>query len=185
LKRAVILVANLVQDQEFCYPHSRLLEANFVVDVASPTLDIIYGKHGIKITPTCTFKCLLFKDIHSTFLNHDCPDVIIIPGGWGSPEIVRQDRDALEYLKHMDGLNVIIGAICHGPWVAISADIVRGRKMTCYQGMKDDLINAGAVYVDAPVVVDGNIVTSPHYNNCHNFMGAIIQEIEDRKHVRQ
>ena len=72
----------------------------------------------------------------------------------------------------------IVAALCHGPWITISAGIMSGRKATCYEGMADDLRNAGAEYLAAPVVVDGNLITSPHYKNNGDFMKAVLQKFD-------
>jgi protease I len=77
----------------------------------------------------------------------------------------------------------LVAAICHGPQVLISAGLLKGKKATCFSGMKDDLINAGATYVDAPVVVDGNLITSPHYRNNPEFMKAILEQYHLRENV--
>lgn len=171
--KTVILVAQGVQDQEFWYPYYRLKEAELDVKVVASLKDnlevkshTITGKYGIPIQFDYTTKTLHCQSF----------DLIIIPGGWQAPEIMRQDVYIFDYL-YSQRKKSIIGTICHGPQVLISADIVKGRRMTCYKGMKDDLINAGASYVDLPVVVDKNIITSPHYDNNPEFMKAILEQI--------
>lgn len=162
--KSVIIVDKGVQDEEYIYPYYRLQEVG-ELEVAVKHIGPEYkGKYGIPIKPT----------IATCNLNADDFDLVIIPGGWESPEKVRQDKFVLDFLVKMNEQNKIIGAICHGPWVLASANICKGRNMTCYQGMKDDLVNAGAIYVDAPVVKDGNIVTAPHYRNNPEFMKAVL-----------
>lgn len=171
--RAVILVENDVQDEEFIYPKYRLEEAGCEVLVFVPNKDVpVYGKHGIKIVGTNSFSELHRFDRYV--------DVVIIPGGWGCPEKLRMNDLVLNFLR-VASRTAIIGAICHGPWVLISADLVRDKSMTCYRGMKDDLQNAGAIYTDDAVVVHGNFITSPHYRNNPQFMAAIINALEKRK----
>lgn len=169
MKKAVILVADQVQDQEFWYPYYRLQEANYTVEVVAPSLDIIKGKYGIPIKPTASFSDL--KYILKT------TDVIIIPGGWGCPEILRMNEFVLEFLQGAatSGRHIVIGAICHGPWVLASAGLVKDKKMTCYKGMKDDLINAGAKYEESDIVVDSPFVTAPHYKDNPGFMREILR----------
>lgn len=158
--RAVIIVDSGVQDEEYLYPYYRLQEAGIDVEVATRSKDKLVGKYGIPIRST----------MMTAFLNADDFDAAIVPGGWESPEKVRQDENVLKFLAEMDQRKKLIAAICHGPQVLISARITQGRKMTCYRGMMDDLVNAGAHFVDAGVVVDGNMVTSPHYRNNPEFM---------------
>jgi protease I len=105
-------------------------------------------------------------------------DLLIIPGGYESPDRVRQIKNVLNLVKEFNVKGKLIASICHGPWVLISAGIVKGRKMTCYAGCKDDLINAGAEYVETPVVVDGNIVTSPHFRDNAAWMKQTLAQYE-------
>jgi protease I len=98
----------------------------------------------------------------------------VVPGGYESPDRVRQIGNVLEFLRGFDANKKIISSVCHGPWVLISAGIVRGRRMTCYPGCKDDLINAGAIYEAAPVVTDLNIVTAPHFRNNPEWLKATL-----------
>ena len=86
-------------------------------------------------------------------------DAVVIPGGW-APEALRQDANVLKLVREMDKAGKVVAAICHAGWVIASADIVRGRRVTCYQAVKDDVIHAGGKYVDEEVVVDGNLITS-------------------------
>lgn len=92
-------------------------------------------------------------------------DLLVVPGGYESPDRVRQIPNVLNFIREFDQSEKIISTVCHGPWVLISSGIVKGRSMTCYVGCKDDLINAGAIYKDSPVVVDRNIVSAPHFRN--------------------
>ena len=102
-------------------------------------------------------------------------DLVLLPGGHEAPDRVRQISEVKTFVKSMNEKGKIVAAICHGPWITISAGIMKGRKATCYQGMADDLKNAGAEYVDAAVVVDGNLVTAPHYRNNGDFMKAVLE----------
>lgn len=84
---------------------------------------------------------------------------IVVPGGW-APDKIRRDRAALELIRRVDAAAGLVATICHGPWALISAGIVRGRRMTSTVGIRDDLLNAGAAWVDEPVVVDRNLISS-------------------------
>lgn len=165
MKKAVIITAAGVQDEEFIYPYYRLAEAGFHVDVATQDKSVVYGKYGIPVRPTLDVKDLQENEY----------DLVVLPGGYEAPDRVRQIAEVKDFVKSMYEKGKIVAAICHGPWITISAGIMNGRKATCYQGMADDLINAGAEYVDAPVVVDGNLVTAPHYRNNGDFMKAVLQ----------
>jgi protease I len=168
MKKAVIILDKGVQDEEYLYPYYRLQEANFHVDVAAPTKDKIFGKYGIPIRTTITTSEIKEKDY----------ELCVIPGGWESPERIRQDKAALDFIRDMNKARKPIGAICHGPWVLISAQIVKQTHMTCYQGMRDDLINAGAIYEESSLVSHENIITAPHYRNNPEFMRALLAEYD-------
>jgi protease I len=155
MKRAVIIVAQGVEDSEFCYPFYRLQEHGFIVDVAVKGKANITGKHGLPISATVDAEVIKEADY----------DLAVIPGGYESPDRVRQIGNVLRFLRDFNDRGKVIASVCHGPWVLISAGIVKSRDMTCYVACKDDLINAGAKYLDAPVVADGNLITAPHFRD--------------------
>jgi len=155
LKKAVIVVGPAVEDTEFAYPYYRLQEDDFTVDVASNGAVDIVAKHGLPIKATIDIKKLNVKDY----------DMLIVPGGLESPDRLRQIPELLNFIIEMNSANKIIASVCHGPWVLISAGIVKGKNMTTYVGCKDDLINAGAIYHNVPVITDGNIITAPHFRD--------------------
>lgn len=164
MKKAVLVIGQGFEDSEFFYPFYRLQEADFTVDVAIAGDKPITGKYGMPASPT----------VECSQLNARNYDALVVPGGHEGPDRVRQVRSVLDFVHEMNELQKPIATICHGPWVLISAGVVKGRKMTCYVGMKDDLINAGAEYVDKDIVVDGNIVSSPHFRNNHQWMHAYV-----------
>ena len=155
IKRAVIVVGPAVEDTEFAYPFYRLQEDGFVVDTASNGAVPIIAKHGLPITCNVDIKSLKTGDY----------DLLVVPGGLESPDRLRQIPELLQFIKEFNGQGKVISSVCHGPWVLISAGIVRGKKMTIYVGCKDDLINAGADYQNVSTISDGNIVTAPHFRD--------------------
>lgn len=165
-RRAVIITGPRFQDEEFIYPYYRLLEEGFELDVATKDKGTVYGKYGIPVVATKDVKDLRVEDY----------DLVVLPGGQEAPDRVRQIPEVLVFVKAMFDRGKVVAAICHGPWITISAGIMKGKKATCYVGMADDLKNAGALYQDAPVVVDGNLVTSPHYRNNGDFMKAVLEK---------
>jgi protease I len=167
-RRAVITVAQGVEDAEFVYPFYRLQEAGFDVDVAIKGKANIIAKHGLPISATVDAETIKEGDYN----------LLVVPGGYESPDRVRQIPNVLKLVKDFNTAGKLITSICHGPWVLISAGIVKGRKMTCYAGCKDDLINAGAEYTNEPVVVDNNIVTAPHFRDNAVWMKETIAQFE-------
>ena len=102
--------------------------------------------------------------------------MVILPGGFEAPDRVRLLPEVLEFLRKMDGQKKLVAAICHGPWIMISAGITKGRKMTAFWSIEADMRNSGADYQHkVPVVIDGNFITSPHYNNNGDFMKAVVE----------
>ena len=164
MKKAVIILATGVEDTEFAYPYYRLQEDGFQVDVATKGQLATEGKWSLPIAATVDAEKISPADY----------DLVIIPGGYESADRVRQIKNVLLFLQAFHAEKKIISSVCHGPWVLVSAGILRGRKATCYPGCKDDLINAGADYIEAPVVTDGHLVTSPHFKYNHTLLRATL-----------
>ena len=165
IKKAVIVVGPAVEDTEFAYPFYRLQEEGFTVDTASNTGGDIIAKHGLPIKVNADITKIKASDY----------DLLVVPGGLESPDRLRQIPEMLNFIQEMNKAGKVIASVCHGPWVLISAGIVKGKNMTCYAGCKDDLINAGANYKDVPVVSDGNIVTSPHFRDNAAWMKETVK----------
>lgn len=168
MKKAVIITGPNFQDEEFIYPFYRLQEDGFIVDVAVKGKEPVKGKYGVPAKPT--------RDV--TELKESDYDLVILPGGHEAPDRVRQLKEVLDFVKAMNEKKKIISTICHGPWILISAGIVKGKKISGYIGIKDDIINAGAEYVDAPVVVDDNIISSPHYKYNGDWMRETLKKFK-------
>jgi protease I len=170
-RKAVIITAQGFQDEEFVYPYYRLLEAGFEVDVATRDKTPVFGKFGVPARPNLATQDLKAEDY----------DAVVLPGGFEAPDRLRLLPEVLEFIRRMDAQKKLVAAICHGPWVLISAGITRGRKMTAYWSIEADVRNSGADYQHkAPVVIDGNLITSPHYNNNGDFMRAIVAYFDKR-----
>lgn len=171
MKRTVIITAPNFQDEEFTYPYYRLLEEGYVVDVATPDKVIVYGKYGVPAKPTIDT-----KDLKA--VNYD---LVVLPGGFEAPDRLRIRKEVLGFVKEMYESNKVVAAICHGPWICISAGIMKGRRATGYISIADDIRNAGATYLEDDVVIDGNLITSPHYRNNGDFMKAVIKEMNNKR----
>ncbi len=164
MKNVVIVTAKNFEDEEFSYPYYRLLEEGFHVDIAVHGDERVKGKHGLNATPTVKISKLNYK-------NYDC---VIIPGGVEAPDTMRVNKKITRFVKDMYENGKIVAAICHGPWVLISSGIMKGKKGVSYISIKDDMENAGVNFIEAPVVVDKNIITAPHYKHNVDFMREII-----------
>ncbi|OYD07357.1 type 1 glutamine amidotransferase domain-containing protein [Paludifilum halophilum] len=149
-KKIVCFVEAEFEDLELWYPVIRLREEGAEVHLAGPEADKEYrGKYGV---PAKTDKS--FAD-----LSADEYDGVLVPGGW-APDKIRRYPEVLDLLRQADRAGKPIGQICHAGWVLISADILKGRRVTSTPGIKDDMTNAGATWVDEAVVVDGNLISS-------------------------
>ena len=169
--RAVIITGPGFQDEELVYPYYRMLEAGYQVEIATKDGAVVHGKFGVPARATMA----------TTDLKADDFDLVVLPGGFEAPDRVRLLPEVLEFLRQMDAQQKLIAAICHGPWIMISAGITRGRKMTAFWSIEADMVNSGADYQHkVPVVVDGNVITSPHYNNNGDFMKAVIAYMDGR-----
>lgn len=111
-------------------------------------------------------------------------DALVLPGGQMNPDTLRKNADALKLIKAFLSEGKVVAAICHAPWLLIEANAVRGRRATSYDSIKTDMINAGANWVDEPVVADQGIITSRNPGDLEAFVAKVIEEIEEGKHER-
>jgi protease I len=175
-KNAVIITGNLVQDHEFIYPYYRLLEENFNIDVCINEGKAVKGILGTDIPSN---KEQTIKKIEE--IKTDDYNLLIIPGGVKAMEKVRQNIKIIEFIKKFHNEKKIIGCICSGAQLLISAKIVRGKKISGYYSMKDDIINAGASYIDLPAVIDDRMITTAHYKDMGPWMKAVLEQFYNNK----
>lgn len=164
-RRAVILVERGFQDEEFIYPYYRMLEDGWIVNVASPSGDVVNGKFGV---PARVDRVIGNLEVQNY-------DAVILPGGFEAPDRLRMRRDVQYFVREMWLAGKLVAAICHGPWILISAGIAKGRRMTGYESIWPDIVNAGADLVEQPVVVEGNLITAQHYRDNGAFMKSVVE----------
>src|SRR5580700_2875045 len=170
-KRAAILVEQQYQEMEVWYPLYRLREAACKVTVVGPEAGVTYpSKLGY---PAKSDKAA--KDVSANDF-----DLVVVPGGF-APDFIRRSDAMLRLVSTMAEQGKVVAAICHGPWVLCSTQALKSRKATCFFAIKDDVINAGANYVDAEVVRDRNVITSRKPDDLPAFMQAIIQAVKEAK----
>ena len=172
--KALMISSSLVQDQEFIYPYYRLLEDNFKVDVFLLENKHVTGYFGTNIPPIKTHELINFDDIEVN--NYD---LLVLPGGVKSMEKLRLFKPALNLISVFNDKNITIACICSAVQLLISAKVVKGRKISGYYTFEDDVNNAGANYIDAAVVEDDGIITSPHYKYLGDWMKLIISKFND------
>jgi deglycase len=163
-KRAAILVEQQYQELEVWYPLFRLKEAGCQVTLVGPEAGKIYpSKLGYPAK----------SDKAAEEVRADEFDVVVIPGGF-APDFIRRSPTMIKLVADMAEKGKVLAAICHGPWVLCSTKALRGRKATCFFAIKDDVINAGAQYVDEEVVRDGQLITSRKPDDLPAFMHTLI-----------
>lgn len=161
--RAAVIAGPDYEDLELHYPLLRLIEAGAEVEVIAPEKREYRGKKGLSIEANATFRERAPEEF----------DILVIPGGW-MPDRVRRDRVAVEWVRRFVESGRPVGCICHGGQLLISARVVRGVRMTAVSAIRDDLENAGAVFVDEPVVIHNNLVTSRVPQDLPFFMRELI-----------
>ncbi len=167
--KALIISADNFEDSELLVPYYRLQEAGIEVDVASLAVGRITGKHGYEVR----------VDKSLAEVNPDDYAILILPGG-KAPAAVRKEPRALEICRQFMVHAKPVAAICHGPQALISAGLVRGRRLTCYRTVADELREAGALYEDREVVVDGKLVTSRQPSDLPAFMRETMKLVTAR-----
>jgi protease I len=163
MKRILFFAAPLYEDLELWYPKIRLEEEGHACTVAGLGEKTYQGKRGYPVTPDATVDQVEAKDF----------DALVIPGGY-APDILRRSARVLQLTREIHQAGKPVAFICHAGWVPISAGIVRGKRGTSVGAIKDDLVNAGMQWEDAPVVVDGNLITSRTPADLPFFCKAII-----------
>ncbi|HLR21085.1 MAG TPA: type 1 glutamine amidotransferase domain-containing protein [Tissierellaceae bacterium] len=168
MKKIAILLENLFDERELIYPYFRLLEEGYEVDLIGTEKDTVYtSKSGVTEKSTYSSEEISAKDY----------DGVVIPGGF-SPDYMRRCKATVDFVKDMNKEGKLIAAICHGPWILASACDIKGKRLTSFPSLRDDLINAGAEHVDEEVVVDGGIITSRNPNDLPAFLKAIIENLD-------
>jgi protease I len=164
-RRVLVFVDDVYEDLELWYPKLRLQEAGAEVVVAGPKAGQVYsGKHGYPCRSDAAIGEMRSADFSG----------VVLPGGF-MPDKLRRDQRVLELVREFSAASKLVAAICHGGWIAISAGVYRGVQVTGSPGIKDDLINAGAHWQDAAVVVDRHFVSSRKPDDLPEFCRSILQ----------
>ena len=167
-KRVAVLAEDDYEDLELWYPYYRLLEAGHEVKVVgSGRKPTFASKHGYEVK----------ADLKADEADTNDFEAVLIPGGF-APDRMRRVAAVNEFVRQMFKQGKLVAAICHAPSVLVSANVLKGRKVTCFMSIKDDVMNAGARYKDQAVVVDGNLITSRFPADLPEFMKAVLHALE-------
>jgi len=167
-KRIAVLAENLYQELELWYPVLRFREAGAEVRIVGPRKEEYKSKSGYPVKVD-----LSIDEVKATDF-----DAVVIPGGY-APDYLRRHEKLVAFVREMYEQGKVVAAICHAAWVPISAGIVRGKTMTSFWSVKDDVINAGAQWVDREVVRDGNLITSRVPDDLPAFCREIIKALAE------
>ena len=163
-KKVLIFVEDKYEDMEAWYPLLRLKEAGAEVSVIGTGAKGYVGKHGYPMEVDGQVDGCKPADF----------DAVVVPGGW-APDRLRRNSKVLEFVCRMMEDGKVVASICHGPWVLASAGILKGRRITCTPAIKDDVVNAGALYSDKEVVVDGKLITSRRVSDLPAFCRELLR----------
>ncbi len=179
MKKIAILATNGFEESELKSPRQAMEKEGFKVDIVSTEFGEIKSwldgnwSNSYKVDKT-------LEQVTASDYN-----ALMLPGGVINPDLLRRNEDALVFIRDFFKQEKPVAAICHAPQVLISADVVKGRKLTSFHSIKDDLINAGAHWVDEEVVVDNGFVTSRNPGDLPAFNAKLIEEIKEGKHEEQ
>ncbi|MFB3881786.1 MAG: type 1 glutamine amidotransferase domain-containing protein [Armatimonadota bacterium] len=169
-RRIALLTADLYEDNELWYPKIRLTEAGAEVRVIGAREGEAYkSKHGQPVT----------ADLAASQAKPADFDAVVIPGGF-APDYMRRNPSMVGFVRAMSEQGKLVAFVCHAGWMAISAGIVKGKRATSFFAIKDDMVNAGALWEDSEVVVDGNLISSRNPNDLPAFCRAIIGKLTGR-----
>lgn len=167
-KKVAILVDEMYQVLEVWYPYYRFIEAGLQVDlVAAEAKKEYHSKEGYPCVSAVAAGQVKAGD-------YDC---MLVPGGF-APDFMRRNADVIKFANDMVNAGKVIAAICHGGWLLCSTKAYKGKKATCFMAIKDDIINAGAEYVDAECVVDANLITSRKPDDLPAFCTAVLGALQ-------
>ncbi len=167
MKKAAVLVEDMYQDLEVWYPYLRLKEAGLEVYAVGTGRSKTYkSKHGYEIREDLSIAEAAKRDF----------DAVVIPGGY-APDILRRYDGVNAFVRTLFEKGKVVASICHGGWVLVSAGILKGKTATSFFAIKDDLVNAGATFVDEEVVVDRNLITSRKPEDLPAFMREVLKQL--------
>lgn len=167
-KKVAVLIEDMYNEFEFWYPFYRLKEAGASVTTTGAGKDQYTSKFGLPAKADADVNGVSAADF----------DAVVIPGGY-APDIMRRHPAMVKLVKEMADAGKVVAAICHAGWMLASAEILEKRRVTSFFAIKDDLIHAGAEWVDEEVVVDGNLITSRTPDDLPAFMKAVIKALSE------
>jgi protease I len=179
MKKALIITWEKFQDHELIYPYYSLKEAGYEVTLMANKVGKIWGSLGTHMPCDVETSIFLDETTRQQYLNEY--EILLLPGGVKALEKVRQEQGVLQFIREWNTSNKTIFSVCNGAQLLISAKILQGRTLSGYYSIDTDIENAGATYSRGPVVVDGNIISCPHYDFMGDWMRTAYQVHNERK----
>jgi protease I len=177
--RILIIATDGYERSELRVPLEQLRAKGAKVTIASPE------KRPIKSWAGKDWGDTVDVDITLDTVSIDDFDALVIPGGVINPDLLRREDKAVAIVRDFVASGKVVAAVCHGPWLLVEADALRGRKATSFASIRTDVVNAGADWQDAPVVTDQGIITSRQPSDLDAFVAKIVEEIAEGAHQRR
>ena len=178
MKKALIITWEKFQDHELIYPYYSLKEAGYEVTLMANKVGKIWGSLGTHMPCDAETSIFLDEAVRQQYLNEY--EILLVPGGVKALEKVRQEQGVLQFIREWNAIDKTIFSVCNGAQLLISAKILQGRILSGYYSIDTDIENAGATYSRGPVVVDGNIISCPHYDFMGDWMRTAYQVHNER-----
>jgi protease I len=171
-KRIAMIVHDYFEQAEMEDVRTLLQQAGYEVDLIAPGKEEVHGLHHVELGDTFDVDVQLSEILPEDY------DAVVLPGGVVNADNLRTVPDALNFVESMYNSGKTVAAICHAPWVLVSLDIIEGKTLTSYPTLKDDMKNAGAIWIDQDVVIDGYIITSRNPDDIPAFSQAIDEALQ-------
>ena len=178
-KKIAILATNGFEQSELEVPRDRLKKAGATVEIVSLAAGEIKGWDQKNWGRTVKVDKTLDQVSASDY------DALVLPGGQINPDLLRVEPKALNFIRDVFNAKKIVAAVCHAPWLLIEVGIAKGRRMTSYNSIKTDVINAGAHWEDSEVVIDQGLITSRNPGDLEAFSAKIIEEVKEGRHAQR
>jgi deglycase len=178
-KRIAFIATDGVEEVEYAQPRAAVEAEGAQVDLVSTKQGSIQAVNHMDKSGTYPVDRLVSDADPNQY------DALVIPGGVANPDFLRTDPYAVRFVRSFFDAHKPVAAICHGPWMLVEADVVRGRTVTSWPSLRTDLINAGATWVDEVVHTDNGLVTSRKPDDLPAFCGKLVEEVAEGRHVKQ
>jgi deglycase len=178
-KKVAFIATDGVEEVEYAQPRAAVESAGAQVELVSTKQGSIQAVNHMDKSNTYPVDRLVSDADPNEY------DALVIPGGVANPDFLRTDPNAVRFVRSFFDAHKPVAAICHGPWMLVEADVVRGRTVTSWPSLRTDLTNAGANWVDEVVHTDNGLVTSRKPDDLPAFCGKLVEEFAEGRHLRQ